>query len=240
MLGRLRRVKARSRQREAGRSPDNVLAGVTHGGFGVHEETDESGAVLILALVYIVAVGLIVTALATWATNDLNNTTKFSGVNTLQNAASGAVDVAIQSIRYHPLPSTTPTQKQATGAGLCWTPQTGNVSHLPFSSGLSTNPVTTTMDVWCNTYEVLSLSATRVVTFSACPNTTFGLTSGSSSTLANADGATCATSPLLQAVVSFDDYPSQGSSPLKVQCNLLGSGVSCGEGMTLESWNWSS
>ena len=66
--------------RRTGRSPASDLmrgSGVAASD-RVGNARNESGAIIILALVYIVAVSLIVGALADWATNDLNNTTKFN------------------------------------------------------------------------------------------------------------------------------------------------------------------
>ena len=68
------------------------------------QESDaERGSVLVLALLYFVSVSLVVTALATLTSNDLNNTTQFANQRALQYAASSATDLAIQSIRYTPL-----------------------------------------------------------------------------------------------------------------------------------------
>jgi hypothetical protein len=59
------------------------------------------------------------------------------------------------------------------------------------------------------------------VTFSACRS--------------GVDNATCAISPLLQAVVTFDDYPTTGNAqPMASVCTW-----SCGEGMTVNEWAWS-
>jgi hypothetical protein len=180
----------------------------------------ENGAILILALVYIFTVGLIVAALADWATNDLNNTAHFTSARSLQYALSSVTNTAIQSMRYSPIPSTTPPTGVATPAaatpGYCWTP----------ASGYTYDGITPVIDganvaVWCSTVEDLSKGATRVVTFSACLSTT--------------SNSACATSPLLQAVVSYDDYPPGGGPLLTVQCTPA---VNCGEGMTLQSWTW--
>jgi hypothetical protein len=65
-------------------------------------QASERGSSLILALVYIVSVSLIVGALADWAMNDINNTTHFQTASSLDNAVSGATEVAIQSMRYYP------------------------------------------------------------------------------------------------------------------------------------------
>src|SRR5580704_18613891 len=79
-------------------------------------QRSERGSSLILALVYIVSVSLIVGALADWAMNDLNNTTHFQNASSLDNAVSGATEIAIQSMRYYPqYPATITTAN-------CWTP----------------------------------------------------------------------------------------------------------------------
>ncbi len=190
----------------------------------------ESGAILILALVYIIVVSVTVLALASWATNDLSNTTHFNSYSGLQNAASSLTNTAIQSVRHYPIPTTMPTQDVATGQAPCWG-SGATYSELSVNSGSSGNPVTYTVGVWCSTLENLSSSSTRIVTFSTCQLTSRLL--GQSN-----PAAACAARPLLQAVVSFDDYPPQGSSKLTSQCNLIGGGTSCGQGMTLENWNW--
>ena len=68
---------------------------------------DEAGAVLILALVFLLVVGMITGGLAGWITNDLNNSTQFASARSLQSSASNATELAIQSIRYDPLLATT-------------------------------------------------------------------------------------------------------------------------------------
>jgi hypothetical protein len=180
------------------------------------ESNDERGAVLILALVYLVSIGLVVTALASWASNDLNNTTTFNTSSELHYALSSATNTAIQSIRYSPQPSSfTPTQKQATPLGNCWPPTTSN-------STLTINTYSVT--VWCSTFEDNSNGNgnTRTVTFYAC--------------LSSSTAVQCQSAPRLTAVVVFDDYPLGGGVRLNQQCNL---GVGqCGYSQTLISWIW--
>lgn len=181
------------------------------------DPNSESGAVLILALVYIIAISLTVAALASWSTNDLRNTGNFKATSELHYAVSSATNTAIQSIRYAPLPSSTPPQKQATPTppGNCWTPTGG-----PTSSQVTINGYT--VDVWCSTYEDLTSGSTRTVTFYAC--------------LSTLTAAQCQSTPKLEAVVVFDDYPTGGGVLLPTQCNL---GVGqCGYDQTLTSWIW--
>ena len=184
---------------------------------------DEQGAILVLALIYIFAVGLIVAALATWASNDLKNTAKFTSARATSYSATAAMNVAIQSMRYHSQLSGNVTQNVATPLSYCWTP-VGN----PQVSQLTTNGVT--VAVWCSTVENLASAATRVVTFSACQST---LNASSSAGAISSAASACAASPLLQAVVTFDDYPPGGSAPLTTQCTTW-----CGEGSTIDTWIW--
>src|ERR1019366_4334303 len=119
--------------RVSGQSNSRTSEGVSGVAGGVptrrHGSRSESGAILILALVYIFTVGLIVAALADWATNDLNNTAHFTTARSLPYALSSVTDTAIQRIRYTPLPSTTPVTNvpppPASAPGYCWTPATG-------------------------------------------------------------------------------------------------------------------
>lgn len=177
------------------------------------KSASDTGAVLILALVYIVSISIIVGAIADWAMNDLNNTTKFDSASALDYAATNAVEVAVQSIRYTPLVSTT----ESPNYGACWTPATGTESQLPTTDG----DTTTTITVWCQTVENLDSSNTRVVTFWACKSATSEL-----ACVASGDY-------VLTAQVTFDDYPSGDSAPLTSTCTST-----CGEGATTNYWTW--
>jgi hypothetical protein len=185
---------------------------------------DENGAVLLLALAYIIAISLIVGALADWAMNDLNNTTHFNSTSQLHIAVSSVTDLAIQNIRYTPDPSNPSTNP--TGLGTCWVPTAAPA----VSQYLVDNY---TVAVWCNTATNFASEKTRTVTLYACLS---ALTSGSSTGTINTAMNNCATTPTLKAVIVVNDYPAQGAPGQKVQCNL-GIGQ-CGEGLTLQSWIW--
>jgi hypothetical protein len=179
----------------------------------VRGEKDEKGAILILALVFLLLSGGIVGALANWTTNDLTNTTSFASARSLHYAADDATNLAIQNIRYAPLLSTGQTLN-ASPPSSCWS--------------TSSNPIATidgeSMDVWCSTAWNPSSAKTRVVTFSTCLQV---------GVLNNASAANCASTPLLQAVVTFDDYPAGVSVPSLGQCVVY-----CGTGVTVNSWAW--
>jgi len=174
---------------------------------------DEAGAVLVLALVFLIVVGAIVGSLATWTMNDLNNTSHFTSARSLQYAANSATEVAIQSIRYNPLLGTDQTLN-ASPPSYCW----GNASTpaLPSIDGEN-------FAVWCSTVWNYRSSNTRVVTLSTCLVTP------------TETAASCAASPFLQAVVSFDDYPAGGTAAYDTAPCV----VYCGTNMTVNSWVWS-
>jgi len=170
----------------------------------------ESGAVLILALIYIVVISLVVAALSGLAINDLNNTPKFAAATELDSAATNMTEVAIQYVRYNPQITSSTASGVASPLVSCWGGT--SLSQLPTFN-------TYQIAVWCSTNWNPLSAQTRQVTFYACQ----------SSLLA----AQCASSPLLQTVVIFDDYPAppRVSAPNQTICTVL-----CGQGMTLTSW----
>ena len=173
---------------------------------------DEAGAVLILALLFLLTVGVITGGLAGWITNDLNNSTQFTSSRSLQNSASNATELAIQSIRYDPLLATT---QNANPPAPCW--GTGSSSDVSIPEGSTTSD---DMSSWCSTEWTPSSASTRVVTISTC--------------LSSESAATCSANPYLQAIVVFDDYPPGLSAPNPNACVVY-----CGTGMTVSSWRWS-
>jgi hypothetical protein len=182
-----------------------------------HEQgvRDEAGAVLILALVFLVTVGAVVGSLASWAMNDLNNTAAFTSARSMQNAVVNATELAIQTIRYTPALSTGQTLN-ASPPTSCW----GSGSSTLASQEGSTSQ---NVAVWCSTAWNPSSANTRVVTLSACP-----VTSTETAT-------TCAANPYLQVVAIYDDYPAGViSAPTTAQCVVY-----CGTGLTVSSWIWS-
>ncbi len=187
---------------------------------------DEVGAVLLLALAYILAISLIVGALADWAMNDLNNTTQFNSTSQLHIALSSVTDLAIQNIRYTPDPSNPTTDP--TGLGTCWVPGSS-----PAASQILIDNYT--VAVWCNTTTAFSSEKTRTVTLYACLSS---LTSSSTSGAISTAMTNCQASPLLMAVIVVDDYPQEGAPGQTIQCNQGGQDQ-CGlGGITYQSWVW--
>ena len=189
-------------------------------------QASERGSSLILALVYIVSVSLIVGVLADWAMNDINNTTHFQTASSLDNAVSGATEVAIQSMRYYPqYPATLTTNN-------CWTPPggTNNASDVPINGQL--------VGVWCSTVLNLQSPNTRIVTFTACPVTAANVLTPSAATSIMGNCLSgLVPGPSLKAKVTFDDYPSGGGGLLTSVCT--GGPGFCGFAATTTQWTWS-
>ena len=172
---------------------------------------DDRGASLLLALFYVIAISLIVLALASWVTNDLKNTTKFSNAAQYDTALRSVTELGIQNIRYTPLMNVTDASKGE--IGYCWTPSSGTMSSQ-IINGYS-------VAVWCTTAETLDAANTRVVTLYACPTTV-------------TTGAACASSYGLKATVAFDDYAPGNSAALTSTCVS----PACGYSATQEVWSW--
>lgn len=170
---------------------------------------DERGSVLIVALVYLVAVGVTMFGLMGFLGTGLGAATTFSTVREEQLAASSTAQLAIQSIRYTPLLSTT---QNASPPSYCW--GAGPSSTVANIDGYS-------MDAWCSTQWDPTSAATRVVTISVCQSTL--------------SATVCSASPYLQVTVTYDDYPPGGAAPVQGPCTDWNW---CGEGMTVDSWDW--
>jgi hypothetical protein len=181
---------------------------------------DETGALLILAIVFMTVISVICASLTFWITNDLNNTPKFSLALSLESATNSATQLAVQDIRYDFTAATLNTSPPQP----CWVPQAplAPVSQEEFDNE--------NVAVWCSTQWNPLSSNTRVVTFSTCAEPAFP-NSATAATI-NAAAAACAASPFLQAVVEFDDFPPNLSAS---NCSPLGNST-CGTTFTVLSW----
>jgi hypothetical protein len=155
----------------------------------------------------------VVTAMLDWSQNNLNNVAHFKSARSVQYALSGATQVAMQTVRYE-FTSTTPT---------------------PANPAICPNSVPVTIEgneveVWCSAVWAPTSVSTRVVTFSACTQATT-VNDVSTPVVPAPTGTTCAASPELQAVVTFDDYSA--GNPLVNQSPCTST---CGSSMTINSW----
>lgn len=151
-------------------------------------QDDEHGAVLILALVFLVAAGSIITALLGWGGNDIKDVAEFQNNRTLNYAAGSAMQVQMQAVRY----------------------DSSKCANNPYSSIPIPNPNPSnnvTIDIWCTITMFNPAKAnTRVVTLTACSDT---------ARLANACSQA---NPYLTVVVTFDDYSSTNQFSQSTPC----------------------
>jgi hypothetical protein len=188
--------------------------------------SDESGAVLVLALIFLVSVSLIVTALLTFVGSGLSATASFNNQRNLEYAATSTVNLAIQQTKT----TFNSNLLEASPPAQCWGPS--GQSQPP--SQLTINGYT--IYVWCSmTWQPLS-GSTRTVTYSACPAPA-GSGANTTSLPKNTNlAATCASSPLLQAIETFDDYAADSPVTNKpVPCSAVNT---CGQTQNQDSWIW--
>jgi hypothetical protein len=128
---------------------------------------DEAGAILILALVFLLLTGGIIGSLLSWSQNDLLNTKNFNAASSLGYSAGGAVDVAMQSARYSSPDSLTMalTAGQQGVTSLSVTPLTAPVNsgdQVTIGSGAAVQTVTATTSAAINvtTISVVSFNST--------------------------------------------------------------------------------
>ena len=169
----------------------------------------ESGASLILALVFLIVVSLIVISIAGLTAADLRLTSSFGAAQSMTAAADGATSVAVQQARYVFDASTLNTPAPCDAAS-----PTQNFNAQ-------------TVQSWCDTQWSPQSAATRTVIVSTCPSTVTA-------------GVACEASPLLQAIVVFDDYPASSSyascSPIVAGVTPTFQNKTCGSQMVLQSW----
>jgi type II secretory pathway pseudopilin PulG len=139
---------------------------------------DERGAVLVLALFMLLVMSLLVATLLTFITTGLRSVRGLAVDRSTEYAASGAVQLAIQEVRYNSNP---------------YFPSPGVCS--PGPSGIVTIGSAQTV-VYCTGTAVNKYSpsgSTRSITFEAC---------------AGGESMAQCTNPLVTAQVVFDDYSS--------------------------------
>lgn len=148
----------------------------------VTRSKSDTGASLILAMIFLIVVSLIVISISSLTAADLHFTQSFSMAQSETAAADGAATVALQT-----------AQGKFDAATLnapipvaCVTPGPGKTI-----DGVS-------MVSWCSTWWNPMDAATRLVTISTC--------------LASTTAQDCAMNPFLQVQATFDDYPASGNS----------------------------
>jgi hypothetical protein len=171
-------------------------------------EHDESGAILVLALIFTVITALLISGLAAWAGNDIKNIGNLTSSRTAVYAANGAIQTAIYNTRYSFSSNTT--------AGFC--PSTSQSNTDPFT--LAGRVASVSIDVWCTYPTQCPIPfCSRVVTMSAYP-------------AAQCTSTACIGSPYVQAEVVYDDNTSLNYN----DCTATGAQTTCGSTMTIYSY----
>lgn len=114
-------------------------------------ESDERGAVLVLALVFLVVTALTIYTVANWAGNSLDQTVQFNTASAIEFATGAAVEMEAQNMRYE--------YHSATTSEITCTPGSG--------SSVTINSVS--VAVYCSIVINPDSAATRVVTLDSCP-----------------------------------------------------------------------
>jgi hypothetical protein len=173
----------------------------------------EEGAVLLLTVIFVVIIALTLLGLLTLSGNDLTNTSNLQTERSLEYAADGATDAAVQAVRYSYYAFDGHTNKAGDDC-------------LPDGPAFQ-NPDrnTTTMSIDGNTMMVDCTGTlpsppgtnTRTVTFMACIQAQAPCTSGNS---------------VLTATVVFQDH----NSFHQYLCNSAPNSATCGIGVVVQSW----
>ena len=186
---------------------------------------DEAGSTLVLALLFLVVIGLLVGGLSSWTANNLTDAVVFQNARSAEFALNSATQLAVQNIRYQPLLNAGQTLN-ANPPSYCWG------SGPPSQYTDNSNGQNISVNVWCSTAwdatgstittpSGSSITSTREVTITAC------LTS------VTTDAATCANNPGQQTLVSFDDFATGLSDNCPPTCGasmtILSSGTSSSE-----------
>jgi type II secretory pathway pseudopilin PulG len=180
-----------------------------------HVQHDEAGAILILALVFLLVVAVVVASLASWTMNNLNNTLQFQQAGSRLYAAEGATQVAIRASRY----TYPPNNSDGTGY------TSGTSYACPGESPIgSVNGIY--VQVWCVTKLMKSTkpTITREVTLTACQ-----VPSSSGVGIVCSGGAV-----LLTALIYIDDFDP--TTHLNTGCVSPANESTCGSSMSTVSW----
>jgi hypothetical protein len=176
-------------------------------------ERGEEGATLILALVFVVAVAFVLLAIVSLTGTNLADTANLQNGRALEYTADGAVDAAIQGVRYCPVSNGTfscaqaPVTPCSATSGLSVSTASGPVN------GVNPSPV-----VYC---EVATPQFERQVTFTACP-------AGESLTACRQTHSNGTKDEILVAQVLYSDVASGCFS---------GCGAVIGQSASVLTWN---
>ena len=187
--------------------------------------SDEDGAILILALVFILLISLSVLGLLTFGGTGIKNAASLQGQRDIEYAADGATTAAIEGVRYSFENYESNTYQWPTGpAAPSPTPPIGTPPTAPcLPSGASQVTIDGDAMVVSCLGTPTQQTDTRVITFYACL-----LPSGNA-----ANTYPCSSNDdVVAATVDFQDVSSSGI----YDCSDAQDMTTCGTGMVVTSW----
>jgi hypothetical protein len=171
-----------------------------------NEVPNEIGAVLILALIFVIVVTLSILGLITFGGTGILNATNLQGERSLEFAADGATTAAIQAVRYSYNTFNQTSEQDCL--------PDGPVLTMPDNQTMTINHIAMTVDC-SEAPPPLPSSINRVVIFDACQN------------------APCiASNSVVVATVYFDDTAPSDA----YDCSAATNSSTCGSGLTIDSW----
>lgn len=174
---------------------------------------DESGAVLILALIFVIIVTLSIFGLITFGGTGILNSTNLKGQRSLEFAADGATSAAIQAVRYSNYTFSQTGIEDCLPDGAILNPTSIN------TQSMTINGIAMWVDCTATPPPFSQPNVSRAVTFYACEQTLNPVSClGSNS--------------ILVATVYFNDTSSSGVD----DCSPPTETDTCGSGMTITSW----
>jgi hypothetical protein len=195
----------------------------------------EDGAILLFAVILMIVVALLLGALVTFSGSDIMNTANFQQARKVEYAGDGAVDAAIQAVRFTcyafngtESKDTCPSapQDDCLPDGVVFVHPDENTQVMTFYATTSRR---ISLKVRCVGTLSGDTRTTRVITFLAC----------------NASRSTCtATTAIVKATVAFQDYeagsvyrvPGPGMLGRPNTCSSPENSSSCGFGIVVKSW----
>jgi len=199
------------------RSPISILTARAASRVATGAE-DESGAVLILALIFIIAIAVIMLSLLSLTGNDIINASNLQSERSLAYAADGATTASIQAVRY----SDTQFSTSATQPCMPDDASSVDVDGVKITVACDGTSMDAEATPSCLANRSTLACTTRVVRFFACTVGGPSCSAGSSNLV-------------LQAEVAFDDYSDPPEST--DVCAPSTGTETCGSGMAVVFWS---
>jgi hypothetical protein len=175
---------------------------------------DESGVTLLLALVFLLAIGLNVVSIGSATSNNLLNSSNLNSQRSLEYAGDAATSIAVQNVRYSGNPYTATVTDCIPGG-----------SPVPISG----------VNVWVSCsqlhYDPIA-GTTRDINFFACTTKPPVTAQDPGGSKCFGNGIQSPGAPILRADVVFDDFAVDNTK----FCTVGGVTSTCGSAMQIDSW----